>query len=202
MSTSYTQYLVPCLTESLGVVSGFVNTVPTACPNNNTHTIDPSGIRVITSMDSKTVVIKQTSNAVIGDNYRAEAYTMVAAPSTTTTMDISYPYNTTIFLATYLGTPDNIGDSLSVIAAPDNPIGLLAADISSGVTTLTVWPLGLVPNVGWLLSITDGVNTDDLGHIISINPTNGVIVFETATVNGYLTGSTVRISVQLSLIHI
>lgn len=195
MSITYTRYIVPCITEGIGVDSGFVSSVPTVCPNNNTHTIDPTGIRVVDTIVDKVVVIKQSTNVTVGPNFRVDCYTVNIPANATVTYDISYPYNICTYLVTYQATPENIGDSFDVIGAPDTICARLAADIEPGVTTLTLNPVYVTLYPGYSLTITNGTDTDNLGEIKTYNIGTGVITFTNATTHSFVATNIVRMSV-------
>lgn len=194
MTKTYTQYVVPCITEGYGILTGFIDTVPTACPNNNTHTIEPTGIRPVSRIAEKIVTINQDT-ITIGGYFRTDFYSITAPANSVTTRDIAYPYNVTVYLATYLGTPENIGDAISVYVAPNLTCGLLSTDIITGATSLTLSQVYSVLNQGFIASITDNVNTDNLGEITRVDTTTNTIYFSAATTHDFTQGSIIKISI-------
>jgi len=194
MPKNYVQYVVPCVDEGIGVLTGFIETAPTACPHNNTHTIEPTGIRPVATITEKIVTINQDS-IEIGGYFRTDFYSIQAPANTVTTKDIVYPYNITIYLATYLGTNTNIGDSMSVYVAPGLTCGPLDTDIIAGATSLTLSSIYSVLSNGFLATISDGINTDDLGEITSVDQITKTIHFSAATTHDFAQGSIVKISI-------
>ena len=190
------RYVVPCITEGASFVSDYRSTPPTACPNNNTHVIDTDKIYIYQTMTSKTVTINQDSSISTGGYYRADQFDFLISGETgaTASYDIIYPYNVGVYSVTLLVSPDNIGDSYDVISYPETPVGLLQSALAIGDTTF-ILPSVILLNPGFYISITDGKNTDDLGFIISVDETKGVINFSNPAVNSYDVGSTVLISV-------
>ena len=190
------RYVVPCITESVAVVSDYRNTPPTTCPNNDTHIINADGIYIYHTITSKTVTINQDSSISTGGYYRADQFDLSISGGTgaTASYDISYPYNIGVYSVTLLVSSDNVGDSYDVVSYPDTPVGLLSTALAIGDTGLTL-PSVVLLNPGFNISITDGVNTDDLGYITAIDGTGGIASFSNPTLNSFDIGSIVLISV-------
>lgn len=194
MST-YIQYIVPCITEGSGITTGFLSSVPTTCPNNTAHTIDPTGIRVIKILADKTVVVNQNTDTTIGGFYRTDHYSFNVPASTVTTKDIFYPYNINVLLATYLVTLDNIGDTLDMCAVPNTTCAQLGSDLAIASTTLYVYPVYTILNPGFNITVTDGVNTDDLGEIKTYDISTGIMTFTNPTTHAFVTGNLVKMTI-------
>lgn len=193
--SEYIQYIVPCLTEELGITTGFLSTVPTTCPNNTAHTIDPTGIRIMKILANKTVVVNQNTDTTIGGFYRIDHYSFNVPASTVTTKDIFYPYNINVLLATYLVTLDNIGDTLDMCAVPNTTCAQLDSDLAIGSTSLYANTVYTILNHGFNLVVTDGTNTDDLGEIKTYNLSTGIITFSNPTTHTFVTGNLVKMTI-------
>lgn len=194
MSKVYTQYIVPCVDEGIGILTGFMETVPTVCPNNNTHVIEESGIRETSKISEKIVTINQ-NNITCNNYFRTDFYSVPVAANSVTIKDVTYPYNINVYLATYIPTLANIGDTLDVVAVPDTTCGLLGTEIIVGATSLHLSPAYTIVNPGFALSITDNVNTNDLGEVISYNSTTNIITFSKPTTHNFAIGSPVKITI-------
>ena len=68
-SSVLASYLITCLTEQLRVVSPFVYTVPTTCPNNTAHTIDPSQTILYKTLAPKNVTVLEQQQVVSSNMY-------------------------------------------------------------------------------------------------------------------------------------
>lgn len=193
MTTVLNQYFVPCLTEGVGVLSGYQTDPPTTCPHDTNHTIDPLGIRVNATITDKIVTINQNGSFPTNQYGRIDGHTQTMNPNTVTTYDITYPYPVNIFAMVILPTADNIGDTFEVLIGPNTPIGQLPSAISSGETDIFLSSIGnIFP--GLKIKITDGINTDDLGEITAIDFLNLKITVSVPTVNSFGIGSIVTIS--------
>ena len=192
MSAALTKYLVPCLTEGINVITDFRSSVPTVCPNNNTHTIDASGIMALDSTSLNIITINENNQIPNGGFYRADCFeiAVTGGTGTVTTYDISYPYNIGAYSTTLLLSSDNIGDTLNIIGYPDTAGSIITIELGTGATGLNV-SLAAIFNPGFYVSITDGVNTDDLGEIITVDDVNNILTVSTPTVNSFGTGSVV-----------
>src|SRR5271155_4575431 len=92
-------YRIFCVTEE-AYVTTWSTTEPTVCPNNNTHTIDPSKTSIINTIDSKVVTINEEA-VPTGGHYSTLTMTVIspagASGSTgglTSSNVMSFPFNT------------------------------------------------------------------------------------------------------------
>lgn len=124
-------------------------------------------------------------------NFRVEGFSIdiAAGPGVTTTYDLSYPYNTSIRGVSLFVDTDNIGDVLNVTAAPDTVVGTITSPISLSDTVIEVTP-SVIANVqiGYLIKVSDGVNTSDLGEIVGLDIPNTTITVSNPADNNYATG--------------
>jgi hypothetical protein len=179
-------YYVPCLDEGIDVVSDFRYTVPTVCPHNDTHTIDAGGIRQWQTVVTKVVKIDQTNAVPNGGYFRCDQFELEVTGGTGATgfIDIGFDYPTGVFAVTFFPTAENVKDTYEVISYPDSPAGYILAPLATGATGLTIASAPLL-NPGFEIYITDGINTDQLGHISSIGATAYSVAFTTGPTNAY-----------------
>lgn len=193
------RYVVPCITEGVGVVSDYRYDQPTVCPNNPAHTINSAGIYIYDSITPNVVTIYQDSDVTTGGFYRAD-YFNVDIPGGTgaiTNYDVSYPYNVSIYSGTFITADENIGDLYDIVGMPDTNVGSPTSIVNIGVTGLNLGtgPALLSLNPGFNISITDGVNTDVLGIITAVDKINGDINFTIPTVHSFSISSSVLIDI-------
>lgn len=183
-ASTVNQYKIYCQTEST-YVSGWGTTAPTVCYNNNAHTVNANSVQLIQTVSSNTVTINQ--NGSYQTQYKIiDAITATAAGNSTASTSYVFDVNSSIYSFELIATSIDIGDTLNVALNPNTSIGLVAQDLASGSTTVYVNPLVISKlHPGFLLSITDGTNTDNLGKILSINSTNSSVVVKTAPTNSY-----------------
>jgi hypothetical protein len=176
----------------VNVTSDYRATPITVCPNNNTHVINPDGIIPLDSTSIKSVAINQNSVIPTGQHYLADFFelSIPAGTGATATYNISYDYNVSAYSITVLPTSDNVGDSFDVITVPNTLAGTITSAIDVGATSLV---LSSVANLssGFLISISDGTTTNDLGWIISVDATTNTIIVSTATSSSFDIGANV-----------
>jgi hypothetical protein len=193
MTTVY-QWQVYCVTEGIYVNTWQVNQ-PTVCPNNNTHTINASATSIIGQVSTQT--IKAAENT---DGYFETTHVVMSIPSDTpgaiTEHDVTWPMDIMLWRTLITPTSDMIGDTLSVLGAPETTVGVITAPATIGSTTLTVNST-VTANVqrGFLITLYDGVNKDVLGRCTAVNVLAGTITVQTATTYAFAAGSAVKISV-------
>jgi hypothetical protein len=196
--TTLTQYLVPCLTENINVFTDYRTSPPTVCPNNNTHIINPDGIMAISSTSLKSVKINQNSQLITGGYYRTDYYhiDVPAGTGMTASYDIVYPYNIAAYSTTFLVTSDNVGDGFNVVSYPDTVCGQITQTLATGSTGLYLptTSTGFL-NPAFIIKISDGINTEELGEIISVDNNTGFVVYSTPNVNNYGVGAMISFTV-------
>jgi hypothetical protein len=185
-----------CLTES-AVVNTWDTSAPTACPHNETHTIDPNSIVVVqTVTDQRLNVAEQSS----GNFQHSTLQLNVPAGSIgdVSTHDFSWPMDLQLWKTCLYPSSDNVGDQLYVYIAPNTTVGAITEAVDNTTTVLHVTSTAFsFPSLtkGIEVTITDGVNTNDLGRIVSYDIGNSTITIETNPVNNFAAGSYIQFSI-------
>lgn len=164
---------------------------PTVCPNVNTHSINLESISVEDSVSEEKVVINEESNNKTGGHFKIVSQAFDASPNTTTTYDFSYPIKMGV-LAIHVPTNDSQeGDIMSVVLAPNTTIGAITADANINDTTLNVSQT-VIDNIalGYYITITDFVNSDELNQVIAIDKVNNTITVETPVQTAFTASGT------------
>jgi len=188
------QYLVPCLTENDLIKTGYKLSLPTTCPNNFNHEINSAGIIMIDKQGLHNAKINQDSGIVNNGHFRVDPYLINIKSDDITQYDISYTYNIETFSIFLHVSNDNLGDELNIVSHPNQEVGYLVEDIKTNVLFLTVNSIQFL-NPGFLLSISDGENINDLGEIISIDNEKNIIGFTIPTINNFSSGSKILITI-------
>lgn len=174
--TTVNEYQLWCLTEATYITKWDTHE-PMTCPNDSSHTIDPSSI-VIIDIVSKTIATVSTSAAGTNNFWKADCYNfpIAAGPDVKTVVDISYPYPVSARASTIYMNAGNVGDMLTVHAAPNTTVGEITLPVASGDTVIHV-DSGVVANIfpGFLFHLTDGTNTSDLGEVIYVDQENQTV---------------------------
>jgi hypothetical protein len=186
MTTVY-NYRLFCNTENSYVFSWGLEP-PVACLHNTSHTIDTSSITIINTVSESTVTaVDGTPNDAI---FQLSAITVdVPANPTSTqvvTSTVSYPFDMYIWQMSIAQIPANIGDQLTVAVAPDTVIGYVTAECMSGTKLLYVSNT-VIENItrGSEIGLTNGVNTEYPGRVITIDKVNGIVHMENDLTHTY-----------------
>lgn len=196
MSQSVYKYRIYCNTEADYVYS-WGNTEPTTCPNDTAHSIDTNSIAIIETISTQTIKAEENS-----DGYFETTHVVMniptGSPGDITTYDVTWPMDIILWRTFITPTSDMIGDSISVLAAPETTVGVLTASASIGQTTISVnsTVLGNVSR-GFLITLYDGVNKNVCGRCTEVNTTNSTISFQTAITNNFSAGTAVKISIYV-----
>jgi hypothetical protein len=189
MSTA-TEYKIYCTTENQ-YVSGWGTAPPTVCYNNNAHTVNANSVQVIQVISSDQVTVKQ-STVITNKNTRLETvkFTDVAVDATQTqTYTFLYPSN--LYSFTFAVDDTNKGDEITIVFNENETMGLITQNAGIGDTVINApAALLLYGNVGYNLTLTDGVNTDDLGLILAIDTNADTVTVQNATTHAFLASNT------------
>lgn len=195
MATIY-KYRVRCLTSNKYEYV-WDDTEPTTCPVNPAHTIDPSKTAAVAKRAQNVVEIKEES-VPTGGYFMSETIPMTINPNETATFTYTWPISMTVLMVGFTSDASNQGDVMSLCVAPDTTVGTLTANIGTGVSTLDV-SQSVIDNMclGFYVSITDGVNTNDLGRCLAINKVSKIITVENPTTNSFAANSAIKITIYM-----
>lgn len=116
-----------------------------------------------------------------GGRYRLVSHRFTAAASTTTTSDLSFPYDINVVNGVTEGEAAHKLDTFSVHVSPGTTIGTLTADATDTDTTVTVGDTVLENTfVGGHVDLTDGTNTTALLLIVGKDTTAKTLTMSTA----------------------
>ncbi len=158
---------------------------PLKCPTNTSHIIDTSKTTIVESKGDNVVKILEESLET-GGNYQCITLPVSAGPFSTGSNSKSWPYPVCVYAMRFISDATNVGDILCVCANPDTVIGVITSSLSPGATSMQVSSTVCTHlKLGYCLTITDGVNVDDLGATYSIDKTTSTIQFETPCVHAF-----------------
>ncbi len=191
IDNNYTQTLVKweiyCTTERQPVY-GFLNEdygSPLACFNNNNHLIGyKKKIEIIKNAKVETITKLTPSH----DRYRMESIKINdIAPNSIKTVDATWPIDASPLSFNLIVTNRHKGDTCVIDIEPDSVMGSLAEGISGGVTNVISVDNNVIldAHLSFYCSITDGINTEDLGQIIDIDYQNNTITVENTPTYNY-----------------
>lgn len=146
-------------------------TTPTTCPDNNTHTISPNP-KIIQTVSNKDVKIIEENDGVTQGFYKMQGFKQTidaCQPGNVFVFDHIWPYYPiTIINGWFMAKSENEGDMLHCTVADDTIIGAITAPVFSGNTVISVTDT-VIQHIakGYRVNITDGVNLNDLGQVVS-----------------------------------
>lgn len=200
------QYFCPDC-QSLGIDPIQIDTdwgdepfVPKCRVYPTTHVIDPVSVSQIETISNNEVFIKDETTPTNGFiQSRGYSLNVVAGPGVNTSMDVSFPYPITFKVMNYISHTDIAGDTIDACVIPnyveDGLVGQITSPLSSGSTSMTVdVSASYTIKPGFILVISDGVNSEEVGEVTTISGTT--INFEFPTTQSFATGSMVKIRIM------
>lgn len=193
-----TKWKIFCDTENI-YTYGYSTELPypERCFNNINHVMSkkPIAIKSITNNESR--IKEEFGNT--GGYFQSITYKL-DCESGETIQDYSYPYPICAFLVSFKTISENKDDFFNIEVGPDSVVGIITNSISSPTNILEVSET-VIENckIGFLVSITDGINIDNLGKIIEIDNFNSTITTTNSTSFNFSSSSPtyVRITVKM-----
>jgi hypothetical protein len=182
------QYRVYCTTERTYVL-GWSNTLITTCPNNNTHTIDSTSITIIDSASTNNVKIIE-EHQVTGGNYCTESKNLSIPINQTVISDFTWPFPVSVICVKFNSDSTHQGDTVTTVIKPNTTIGNITANVLVGDTIISVAASTIqYIQVGFHMTLTDGVNSSDLKRVVSIDKSKNTLTMESASTNAFSAAS-------------
>jgi len=175
--------------------------LPTTCPVDSAHSVNPSSVNEVERRAISLVNINEEQGPQrTGGHFQVTSHRVDASANSVTTYDINEPIPYAGYAIHFRTTADHEGDVVNMYVAPDTVVGTITSDVVASDTVLNVGTTVVTAvKVGYLISITDGVNVDQLGRVISIDQNALTITVETAATQAFAaaTPTYVRMSVQM-----
>lgn len=175
---------------------------PTLCPANSSHTIDASQNRIVETRNPSSVTISEESVAT-GGKYACACLKFTAPGNTITSESISFPMIISVLNGQLAVSSDMIGDSIVWTVAPNTTVGALTANANIGDTVLNVSST-VTDNIqiGFDVTLTDGVNTDECGPVVAVDSVNGTITVQTALLYNFSAVSPTYVQMTIKYVDI
>lgn len=158
-------------------------------------------------MSLQNVTIKQNRD-LTGSNLKIEDKGGLCEKNKVTTFIYNWPYNIAALGVIVDHVSCQIGDTFSLHIAPLSTLSVLSVDVKAGDTKINLSSMiseyNSPVNSGYFITITDGVNTEELGRVISYDNDEKNIVIENTPIHNYSTSNTtIKMTViLLDTIHI
>lgn len=168
------QYRIFCNTEQVYVYS-WGTSAPIACPNNNTHSVDMNSISITDTIAQNNVTVVQISGD-LNSYFRVESKIESIPANSIGTFEYTWPYNIGILTINWTCGEIHRGDTISAYVAPDTVVGVITQNINQGDTVIHVSPTVLANvNRGFMVTVTNGTQTLNLGECYLVNKAAGTI---------------------------
>lgn len=201
MATTLYKYTFVCSTENAekNVWRRDDEPVPTKCPDDTSHTINTSTLR-ITDKVSKEVVKIQEETVPTGGNFKCRSESIDILPNETKIVDRTFPFNISALAIEFNSDADNQGDNLELIVGPNTIIGAITSPVNIGDNVINVNSTVVENlNVGFKINLFNGSITENLGFVIAIDKDNLTITTQNTSTQSFshLTPTYIRMSVYV-----
>lgn len=155
----------------------------TTCPDDPAHSVQAGSASIVETRAPSTVVIDREPGSKTYGNIRVDSLAVSAPAGGNGTVDISWPYDISIYTLRAVVTADCVGCFLTLDAGPRTTVGTLTADAPIGAAVLNVSPT-VVANVtpGVIVTLQQGASSQELGAAIAIDPAGTLTVATPTTI--------------------
>jgi hypothetical protein len=137
----------------------------------------------------------KTEAVKTGGNFKTTSFSLNIPGNTTSTISFTKPYRISVLEFTFRTLESHSSDILNAYIGKNSVIGVIASNAYINNTSLVVSSTVIqYLYVGYSLKITDGVNMNDLGEVLSI--VENTITFSGNITNNFLIGTYVQMSVK------
>jgi hypothetical protein len=194
--TSVNRWRVFCSTEASYQYWWLSSTAsePTTCPNDSAHTL--SGTSTIVETIDKSVVQVSQELVETGSHYLWSTQAFTALANATTTHSFSYPFPTSLLCAQFISREENVGDTWTWTIAENGVIGTITSPVALSDTVINVSSTVFsVLAVGFHMNLFNGVNTAQLGRVLSMDSVAGTVTVETPSSFAFSIPTYVRMAI-------
>lgn len=193
--TTINKYLIYNLSTGL-TEFGWAEQAPTVPFSNSSQQLDPGSIRIVDTIQRTIVSLREDYKGTNG-YYQVEGYTITVPGNSTATLTYSQPYQTVVMDISFASDVGMQGDVLN-ISTDDIIVGAITADVVAGQNFVIVGDT-VIANVvrGFLITISDGVNTDPLFKIIAVDTINKRLTLDRAFAFNF-TANTASVAMRVS----
>jgi len=173
---------------------------PTTCPDDTAHAVN---LASVDEVDRRTIneIVVQEESVRTGGRFQSFTIELNADAQATTTYALPAFVNMSALAIDFVTTGDMMGDTLNLFVAPETVVGALTQNVGIGDTVLHVSDsvLAIVAPGAFLIDLTDGVQTQSMGRVRSVDKAAKTLTVESAAVHnfGAATPTYVRFWVQM-----
>lgn len=157
------------------------------CPYGSNHVVDPDSYVIIDTIHPNDVLATIVDEEIqTGGRYQAKGIHVDVTTSGVSRHTVTFPIPISLRTAQFEAQDIHHKDAFKCVIGENTTIGVLASGVESGSYDIVADLAALeYLYVGGELYLTDGVNIDDLGTIISLDLETGEIHAEEPTMNAY-----------------
>lgn len=195
------EYRVYCIEEAKYVKSwGTVE--PTICPNDHSdRTIATLQTVITNTIATKHVITEEPSTGKF--EHTSEVFEVPSgATGAVTEFHLCYPMDIQIWDTMIYVSPDNVGDCVTVIVAPDTTLGILTAGADTGATGLNVNSTVVTNDYisrGIHLGLNNGGTTEHPGRVVAFDAEANTVIMQVPFTQYFPPGTLVQMN--LHMIH-
>lgn len=203
MTTLY-QWRVYCTTDQK-YETVWSETQPSSCPANPIeHVIDASQTSIVQTIDDNIVTIQEelisTQGLFTAKGYKYEIPASVAGD--VTIINLTWKRPITLLNGDFDAVLGNVGDVINAFAVPISPIGYITAQVAPGATVIHVSPtVKEYIYMGFLVTLTDGVQTQEMGECMAIDKVNNTITVETPSAFSFSPSSPTYVKITARVVE-
>lgn len=176
------------------ILNGFSE--PILCPNNLAHTISVLEERLVSTVKIKEEFL-EAGQVPTNGYFRYEGFRVTCAANSVTEYPFFWPFPISPTVIKLHIRPTHINDIVNTYISRNKIIGVITRTTVDGLTVLPVSSTVLqYIKPGFLCKLTNGVNTDDLGQVISVNKTDATITVSSPTTNSFNIGSYIKMTIH------
>lgn len=199
-TTPRVRYQIYCISQGqwVGREAEENGSMPMICPNDAGHEVNPDSLQILPEdldpLQPASITLGEEP-IITGANYRSESFSLTAAPSTTVTRLISWPFRVTVLRGEIFNPGENKGDTVTMRYTRAN-VGVLTSVGSIGDTVLHVSaPVIAMAKLGFDVYLTnDSSVSTNVGRVTNVNGVAGTITIFPALITGYVSGRAVALS--------
>lgn len=164
---------------------------PTACPNNNLHSINADSVFLLDTIASNEVVIREEDppegHSKTGGHIGIKTLPCSCPPGLSE-HKFSWPFPISALAFSFMSDSAMEGDSFELLVGPNTNVTSLSADSAASDSSFVVADVANM-FVGMRLNIGDGSKVNDLGVITHIDTANVVVTTDESATDAFSVSS-------------
>jgi hypothetical protein len=130
--------------------------------------------------------------------FRSQGFQVSVDPGETEIYDFSWKYDIASLVIKFNTNTNQKNDTINLYIAPNTTIGVITESVDTGVHVLKVNSTVMqYMKVGFICTITDGINTQDLGEVYNINTQTCELSVDNNTAFAFNAGSYIRFTMNI-----